>query len=104
MIASARCLKLAQCTHRRPGRITLRRSDGSARLIIEDNGPSILVHERERVFEPFVRLEASRSRDTGGSGLGLAISKLVIESNGGSLTAEDARNGGARFVVSLPGS
>ncbi|WP_051340913.1 sensor histidine kinase [Azospirillum halopraeferens] len=82
--------------------ITLLRSEDRALIIIEDNGPGIPVQERERVFEPFVRLETSRSRDTGGSGLGLAISKMVVESNGGSLTAEDARNGGARFVVSLP--
>lgn len=83
-------------------RITLQRRDGRARIVIEDNGPGIPIYERKRVFEPFVRLEASRSRDTGGSGLGLAISKTVIESNGGSLTAEDGCNGGARFVVELP--
>jgi signal transduction histidine kinase len=83
-------------------RITLRHGEGSALIVIEDSGPGMPLHERKRVFEPFVRLEASRSRETGGTGLGLAISKLVIESNGGSLTAEDARNGGACFVVSLP--
>ena len=83
-------------------RITLEGAENTARIIVEDDGPGIPAHERARIFEPFVRLEASRSRDTGGSGLGLAIAKMVIESNGGSLTAEDARNGGARFVVSLP--
>ncbi|MFN3459505.1 MAG: sensor histidine kinase [Oceanibaculum sp.] len=83
-------------------RITLEGAEDTARIIVEDDGPGIPAHERARIFEPFVRLETSRSRDTGGSGLGLAIAKMVIESNGGSLTAEDARNGGARFVVSLP--
>lgn len=83
-------------------RITLQRREGRALIIVEDNGPGIPVHERKRVFEPFVRLETSRSRDTGGSGLGLAISKMVIESNGGSLTAEDGHSGGARLVVDLP--
>jgi signal transduction histidine kinase len=83
-------------------RITLQHGEGSALIVIEDNGPGIPLHERKRVFEPFVRLETSRSRETGGTGLGLAISKLVIESSGGSLTAEDARKGGACFVVSLP--
>ncbi|WP_281979168.1 sensor histidine kinase [Pseudorhizobium flavum] len=83
-------------------RIMLQCRDGRALIIIEDNGPGIPIYERKRIFEPFVRLEASRSRDTGGSGLGLAISKTVIESNGGSLTAEDGCNGGARFVVELP--
>lgn len=83
-------------------RITLEGAEDAARISVEDDGPGIPAHERARIFEPFVRLETSRSRDTGGSGLGLAIAKMVIESNGGSLTAEDARNGGARFVVSLP--
>lgn len=83
-------------------RITLQRREGGALIIVEDNGPGIPIYERKRVFEPFVRLEASRSRDTGGSGLGLATSKMVIESHGGSLTAEDARDGGARIVVDLP--
>ena len=38
--------------------------DGRALIIIEDNGPGIPIYERKRIFEPFVRLEASRSRDT----------------------------------------
>lgn len=81
--------------------ITLRGTKAIADIIVDDEGPGIPVHERGRIFEPFVRLEASRSRDTGGLGLGLAISKMAIESNGGSLRAEDAPQGGARFVVSL---
>ncbi|MFD2237201.1 ATP-binding protein [Aureimonas populi] len=83
-------------------RITLQSANDVALIIVEDNGPGIPGHERERVFEPFVRLEASRSRDTGGSGLGLAIAKVAVEANGGSVRAEDACTGGARLVVSLP--
>ncbi|SUH15790.1 sensor protein RstB [Salmonella enterica subsp. enterica] len=48
--------------------------DGSqATLIVEDDGPGIEADARERVFEPFVRLDPSRDRATGGCGLGLAI-------------------------------
>lgn len=83
-------------------RITLEGKGDMAQIIVEDNGPGVPAHERERIFEPFVRLESSRSRDTGGSGLGLAIAKMAIESHGGYLTAEGACNGGSRFVVGLP--
>lgn len=83
-------------------RISVQGTKDMVRIIVEDDGPGVPAHERERIFEPFVRLEASRSRDTGGSGLGLAIAKLAIEANGGSLTAEDHARGGARFVVCLP--
>lgn len=85
-------------------RITLLGTDDMAQILIEDAGPGVPAHERERIFEPFVRLEGSRSRDTGGSGLGLAIAKMVIESHGGSLMVEDQNNSGARFAVGLPTS
>lgn len=84
--------------------VTVDTGDGVALILIEDRGPGIPNHERERIFEPFVRLEASRSRGTGGSGLGLAIAKVVIESHGGSVAAEDSHGGGARFLVRLPTS
>lgn len=85
-------------------RITLLGTDDMAQILIEDAGPGVPAHERERIFEPFVRLEGSRSRDTGGSGLGLAIAKMVIESHSGSLMVEDQNNSGARFAVGLPTS
>ncbi|MFN3536284.1 MAG: ATP-binding protein [Brevundimonas sp.] len=50
---------------------------------VDDNGPGIAFHDLERVMQPFVRLDASRSRDTGGTGLGLPIAaRLAAESNG----------------------
>jgi signal transduction histidine kinase len=54
------------------------------------------------VFEPFVRLEQSRSRSTGGAGLGLAIARNVAETHGGRLTLEEAPGGGTRAIVTLP--
>ncbi|MCJ8520971.1 signal transduction histidine kinase [Pseudorhizobium tarimense] len=68
---------------------------------VEDNGPGIEVANRERVFEPFVRLETSRSRDTGGSGLGLSIARTIIEAHGGSIKLKEATAGGGTCAIVL---
>ena len=75
---------------------------GSALISVEDEGPGIPEELRERVFERFFRVDASRSRDTGGTGLGLAIVKHVAESQGGSVTVGKSHLGGAAFTVRLP--
>ena len=69
---------------------------------ITDQGPGLKEAERERVFEPFVRLEESRNRETGGIGLGLAIARTVIRSHGGDITISDGVEGGAVFSLCLP--
>ena len=71
-------------------------------LWVEDRGPGIPAAERERVFEPFHRLEASRNRDKGGAGLGLTIVRQIVESLGGSVTIADRPGGGSRASVTLP--
>jgi signal transduction histidine kinase len=71
-------------------------------ILVDDKGPGINPGEREMVFEPFVRLELSRSRSTGGAGLGLAIVRNVAEAHGGRVTLEGAPTGGTRAVVVLP--
>ena len=58
----------------------------------------------EWVFEPFVRIEASRSRDTGGSGLGLAIARGIVRGQGGGVRLENRAGGGLRATVALPGA
>ncbi|MCW1411239.1 ATP-binding protein [Rhizobium sp. 1AS11] len=82
--------------------IRILRCQNHVRIEIEDDGPGIREADRERVFEPFVRLEISRSRNTGGSGLGLSIARTVIESHGGSVTLEQAPAGGSRAVILWP--
>ena len=78
--------------------------DGSGvRVVIEDEGPGIPEADLERVFEPFVRIEASRSRDTGGSGLGLAIARSIVRGHGGDVRLENRAEGGLRATVALPG-
>ncbi|PJI44974.1 MAG: histidine kinase [Rhizobium sp.] len=71
-------------------------------LTVDDDGPGIAAADRELLFEPFVRLEASRARKTGGAGLGLAVVRSLVEAQGGDIAVGDAPGGGARFTVRLP--
>jgi signal transduction histidine kinase len=66
-----------------------------------DDGPGIPAPERERVFERFVRLDASRQRADGGAGLGLAIAREIARSHGGELSALEHPNG-AHLQLRLP--
>jgi signal transduction histidine kinase len=75
---------------------------GVVRVEITDDGPGIPGPERERVFEPFRRLETSRNRETGGSGLGLAIARNIIRAHGGDITLTDAQPKGLSVRVTLP--
>lgn len=81
-------------------RIGLDLQGSQAILCVEDDGPGIEPAEREKVFEPFVRLDPSRDRATGGCGLGLAIVRSIAQAMGGSVRCEASELGGARFVFS----
>ncbi len=77
--------------------------DGSiARIHIDDDGPGIPPQDLQRVFSPFERLEASRSRDTGGHGLGLTIARDIMRAQGGDVTLLNRAEGGLRATVILP--
>jgi len=82
--------------------VSVRGEAGLARVRIDDEGPGIPAAERQRVFEPFVRLEESRSRETGGMGLGMAIARTLVQAHGGEITLGDAPGGGLRVEVTLP--
>jgi len=71
-------------------------------IMVDDRGPGIPPGERQRIFEPFLRLDPSRNRERGGAGLGLAIAQYLIQRHGGAIAVEDRPGGGARFRVSLP--
>lgn len=71
-------------------------------ITYEDNGPGVPEDDLGRLFEHFYRVEKSRSKTRGGFGLGLAIVKNIVELHGGTVTAEKAKEGGLRFVISLP--
>jgi signal transduction histidine kinase len=84
---------------RRRVRIGLREHEGSAVVLIDDDGPGIPAADRGRVFERFVRLDESRARGSGGSGLGLSIVHEIVKGHGGRVTISDSPLGGARFEV-----
>ena len=83
-------------------RIGLDLQGSQAILCVEDDGPGIEPADREKVFEPFVRLDPSRDRATGGCGLGLAIVRSIAQAMGGSVRCEASELGGARFGFSWP--
>jgi signal transduction histidine kinase len=89
-------------TYGRRARVTLTEAQNALCITIDDDGPGITVPDMERVFEPFVRLETSRSRETGGVGLGMAIARSIVRWHGGDITLENRPEGGLRVLVHLP--
>ena len=81
--------------------ITVRREDGAAVVEVFNDGEAIAQEDRERIFERFIRLPASRKRDSDGTGLGLAISRDIADTYGGSLRLADD-DLGTCFVLTLP--
>jgi two-component system, OmpR family, osmolarity sensor histidine kinase EnvZ len=71
-------------------------------VAIDDDGPGIAPEAREAVFQPFFRLETSRSRTTGGSGLGLAIVKQIVDAHGARIALATSPEGGLRVTVAFP--
>jgi two-component system osmolarity sensor histidine kinase EnvZ len=76
--------------------------DDGVDILIDDDGPGIPEPERERVFRPFIRLDASRNQATGGVGLGLTIARDMARSHGGDVRLETSPFGGLRARVHLP--
>jgi signal transduction histidine kinase len=72
----------------------------TARVEVIDDGPGIPEADRDRIFERFVRLDDSRTRDSGGTGLGLPIARHIARAHRGDLVVE--HRDGARFVLSIP--
>lgn len=75
---------------------------GKVLLAVLDDGPGFDPALAERLFEPFFRVEASRSRDTAGTGLGLATARAIAEAHGGTLEASNRSVTGAIFRLTLP--
>jgi two-component system OmpR family sensor kinase len=85
-----------------PVEIGLGRRDGHAVLTVADHGPGLPPDVAARVFEPFYRGDAGRSRDRGGSGLGLSIVAAVVGAHRGTVRVAPTPGGGATFEVQLP--
>jgi signal transduction histidine kinase len=76
---------------------------GRVRVAVEDEGPGVEPAERERIWEPFRRGARAVGSVAVGSGIGLAVVREIVALHEGRAWVEDAPNGGARFVVELPG-
>jgi signal transduction histidine kinase len=87
---------------RRSVRLRVDKQDGWLIVAVDDDGPGVPHAERERIFDPFHRVDNSRNRNTGSYGLGLAFVKLIAEQHGGSVYVTDSPEGGARFVLRIP--
>jgi signal transduction histidine kinase len=82
--------------------IHVEESPGELRIRVRDAGPGLPQDQLEKVFEPFYRLEASRSRETGGTGLGLGIARNIARSHGGDVTLRNHPDGGLEAILVLP--
>jgi len=77
-------------------RVELEREGSQARIAVEDSGPGVPAELRDKIFEPFFTTKRA------GSGLGLPMVHAIAQQHGGAIRLEAAREGGARFVLSLP--
>lgn len=85
-------------------RALLRVHDNAQRLeiVVADEGPGIPEDKLEQVFEPFYRLDAARSRESGGVGLGLSIARDIARAHGGILLLRNREEGGLEAILTLP--
>ena len=86
----------------REASVTVDRVNGAARIRVRDSGPGIPPAEQGRVFDPFYRVETSRSRESGGTGLGLTIARNIAEQHGGSIALANHPDGGLEVTLNLP--
>jgi len=82
--------------------VSLKNQPEQLQIIVADEGPGIPEAALETVFEPFYRLETSRSRATGGTGLGLSIARNIARAHGGDIILRNRVSGGLEAIISLP--
>jgi signal transduction histidine kinase len=83
-------------------RVEIRSIDDYAELAVSDDGPGIPKESLETVFDPFVRLEISRSKETGGVGLGLTIARSIARTHSGDIVLTNNSSGGLSATLRLP--
>ena len=82
--------------------VSMTSTSGLAEIHVDDEGPGIPEDSLNHVLKPFVRLEESRSIETGGHGLGLTIARAIVERHGGELQLRNRVEGGLRATLKLP--
>ncbi len=83
-------------------RISCESKDNYVTIKLEDNGPGVSEEALEKLFDIFYRTDSSRSNPSKGSGLGLSITAKILEQLGGSIKAENAKEGGLAIIMRLP--
>jgi len=86
----------------RPVEVSARQESDTVIIRVTDDGPGIPERDKASLFDPFFRVDRSRSKKTGGYGLGLSIAKRIVEAHSGTLAVENNATGGVSFVVTLP--
>ena len=82
--------------------VEARQTGKCAELVVKDDGPGIPDDKLESVFDPFVRIETSRSKETGGVGLGLTIARSIARAHQGEIVLSNRREGGLSATLRLP--
>ena len=77
-------------------------TESNLTVTIKDTGIGIPDDMKKQIFEPFYRVDKSRSREMGGAGLGLSLTDSIIKKHNGTITVCDNNNGGSCFTVTLP--
>ena len=88
----------------RPVEISCAQNEDSVIVRVSDDGPGIPAEDAPSLFEPFFRVDRSRSKKTGGYGLGLSICKRILEAHGGEISFENNPGRGASFSLTFPKS
>jgi len=97
-----RNLIINAATHGVRARVEVGGANGTARIVIEDEGPGIPPDLLGQVFEPVFRADPARRQDIRGAGLGLTIAREIIQRAGGTISISNGAGGGLRQVVELP--
>ena len=82
--------------------VRLRDTGENIQISVEDEGPGMPESQLEAVFDPFYRIESSRSRDTGGVVLGLSVARSIVDAHGGQIVLANRPTGGLQVMVELP--
>jgi len=84
-----------------PFSVSARRADGTARIVVQDNGPGIPSEDRQRIFHAFERIDWSAGGGRG-LGLGLHIAERIVHAHDGIIRVESEVGRGTSFIVELP--
>ena len=85
-----------------PVTIKIQKNTNEVEMLIQDFGPGIPQEEQSRIFEPFYRVDQSRTRETGGYGLGLSLAKKIMTAHDGDLTLTSEQGQGSTFILKFP--